>query len=62
MSELEKLGDHIEHTFILRALISLGVSMSALAMTGMMLTRLWSCFMNSMSSGFNLRWEEEGER
>ena len=57
-----EMGEHLKLTLILSALISLGVSVSALAMTGMMLTRLWSCFMNSMSSGFSLQSERERER
>ena len=41
-------------TFSLRALSSLAVRVSALAITGMILTRWCSCLINSISSGFSL--------
>lgn len=45
-----------QRTLCLKVLRSSGVSVSALATTGMRFTRVPSRFMISMSSGFRLRW------
>lgn len=55
-SESLLAGAHCPLTLVLKAMRSCGVMVSALAMTGMRLTREPRRFMISMSRGFRLSW------
>lgn len=47
---------YIKPTLLFRRSLSFRVSVSALAMTGTMLTLLWIAFINSTSRGLRLEW------
>lgn len=52
-------GCKIKPTLLFRRSLSFRVSVSALAMTGTILTLLWMAFINSTSSGFRLGKKEK---
>jgi len=51
---LRSTGNDVALTFVLNLARSIGLRVSALAMTGIKLTRVQRRFMTSMSSGFNV--------